>query len=628
MVADCAVPRVVSVFVVVAFAGYVGGTNVVHVTDVLPAQSISDAPSVTGSTMAASNLFDRAYKVAVDHGYTFDTLTTSYTRLLTTLLSFGFTPEEVNVVIPEFARVKGVAVAPNPGRDEPEPCRWQPTFDDDVQALQDAIFARRHQSAETFFDSIGLKPRPHGQHPDPTAFDMLPHELEAQFGVSTSRPLSQHYIHWVARRAEVEAKFDQMDPDEASYERQVRATTYDYQNPRWALQCRGALSRAEMSWRETVPHDLNAADRTNHYYRALEAAVDAAMARIQRRGVAVIVTDRSLDGSPAWIDRLRRQFRNLRFVSFDGRLSQTDREGDGSVDHMSEDVSRQLCALYHRLRMVLDGNEHPAEMTPATRLKLRELLLHYRSSVQRVVPLTVASFLNADLVVLDGALHRFGVGTAHLVWSELRRALPSSPEAADFDAFYRGIFEEAFFLRSSLQEGIVRAIARDVPTGSAVVVAHPFSECKETAFGNGTVASDPLDCVAVRDMMDDLLATVDNAPFTSGTATRWFALGQPLVIAPRDSPARFDVPPNARPRPSEGPPTGRVRVDYRITGMQWGPPRELAEEESPPFFGDEFEDLIRLEAEARRATPSSADANAAFPRSSHEQLATPTKGEL
>jgi hypothetical protein len=563
-------------------------------------------------------LFEHAMSLGAGQGHTFDTMSSSYGRLLTTLIGLGLTETEINVVIPLFAAKKGVTVGPNPSRsEEAERCRWQPTLDEDVQRLQDTIFAR-DQTMQHFFGALGWDDNG-ARGADVSAFELLD-----QFDVETDRSLASIHRTWVQQRNQAEENLQKgVTATERAYFVGVREHTYDYQNERWATQCRSSLARFEAVWRSLIPRPDDAAG--GNYSEAIMSALLTASARVTRRGLAVAVTDvlANTPNAPQWLSELGQSFRRLTTVSPalgpEGRVHvvHTDNVGEAPgparVKASTEDITRSMCAFYHSLRLIIDSNAQQAtHATPETMGALRRLINHFRSSVSRVVPEHVSAFLNADVVVVDGVWHRYGPAVAKVVFDEVKRSLPGTADVVDFDRFYRSVFEESHFFAQSMKELIVRSLARDVPPGSVVIIAYPVRECREVVHANGTVVAAPHECVALSDQMGAIVRAIDPEPFVSLRASRHFEFDGPIGSAPRDSPARFRPSVDPDFEVPEGQPTYRLRTDYIVEAFQWGAPRQLAAEEAEPFFGEEVEALMRAERDAAKGfqAPPSAEADA------------------
>ena len=132
-----------------------------------------------------------------------------------------------------------------------------------------------------------------------------------------------------------------------------------------------------------------------------------------------------------------------------------------------------------------------------------------------------------------------------------------------------------------------------------VIVAYPTQECREIfrPAVSAAGATEPVEshhCVPLHDSMPELVRAVDQTPVRTASAVRYVAFDGPLLSAPRDSPARFQSPRNEFAEPGDETVT-RSRVDLRVDTFQWAPPRGLAAEEAPPYFGEEIEELIRQE---------------------------------
>jgi hypothetical protein len=583
----------------------------------------------SGSTIefpmpSASELYAEAMELAEDAGHTFDGMTSSYTRLLTTLMSLGYETDEVNVVIPEFTSRKGVTVSPNPGRLEAERPSWQPFLSDDTQRLQDVAHARGQRMAD-FFATMGWADGvARGQ-------DVSSFELQQQFGVETDRSLAAIYREWNDATAKAAEGVNKMGEEgERMWTSGMTEHTYNYQDSRSKAQCAAANARWEMAWRASVL-DADEADvpgmPAGNYDHVLDQATIAAIGRTQRRGLATVLTDESAKASPkTWLASLRSAFRRINAVtpsrplrdhshvvydaSVDGSTGGTD-NGVADVVLSDEDVSKAVCAFFSSLRRIISSNDDAKAATPRTMDNIRRLMLHFRSSVMRIAPEHVTAFFDADVVVIDGALQRYAVAISQLVFGELCRSLPQSAEVADgFDRFYRAVLEEGYFHMRGVQETVVRSIARDVPDGSAVVVAYPTRECRVAIYANGTVESDESrDCVAVGDMMNQLVATLDPHPFFTETATRYVSFEGPLLVAPRDSPARYNqfFARELMDDPTIAPERYVVRVDYRVEAFQWAPARGVGPDDGMPSFGEEIDAMIRAEMaqQQQQQNPSS-----------------------
>lgn len=508
-------------------------------------------------------LFDRAMHRALAAGFTFDTLTSSYGRLLGSLLNLGFAADEANRLIPMFAAKKGVVLSANPMREDAEPCEWALDLPAAAQMLADAL-AARHVLLADFFEEMGWRDGRDGHN-------IAARDLRKQFDIPVAVDLATIWKQYQAAVHVGSERSRKMSDDERRYVDRLRGQTFDYQAARWARQCQAATDLVAAAHEQSFPG--NPTD-TQHLEDALSDATAAALRLVARRGLATVIGSEVLSLLP---NGFFNEFRKVTVVA-----PEVDVTSVPHAVHSSEDVTRSICALYHALRRHLN-DVHDRRSVHPTMEYVRKLLLHFRSSVQRVTPQHVAALLNADVAVLLMHSHRIAPTVGRLVYSEMKREFRDAL-GATFDEFYRSVFEELTFFSKFAAQMSLRALARDVPEGSAVVVVFPTTECRISATGGDE------DCLPVYDSMADYTRVLSDAAVFSASSNLTLPADGHVVSAPRDTPTRARA-------------GGSVRLHVRVEVHQWGNARGLDDEEAPPFFGDDIADLMAAEAAAQRPPP-------------------------